>query len=53
VIKIIIKCSWCGKTIGEKKGRGVTHGMCKECEGIYEAELQELEKEMEVKEDEN
>jgi len=27
-----IVCSWCGKTIGKKKkGKGISHGICKEC----------------------
>ncbi len=25
------RCAWCGKTIGHKKGKGVTHGICKDC----------------------
>jgi len=29
---MFIICAWCGKTIGHKKGEGLTHGMCKECE---------------------
>jgi len=26
-----IVCSWCGKDMGVKKGRGITHGICEDC----------------------
>jgi hypothetical protein len=31
---IIMKCSWCGKYLGQKDGKGisgVSHVICKEC----------------------
>lgn len=32
--KLLVKCAWCQKDMGEKDGRGqtgVSHGLCAEC----------------------
>ena len=55
MIEILIKCSWCGKLIGEKPPYGgihneystqVTHGICEECQRGMDADIraEQLEK---------
>ena len=41
---MIVKCAWCGKTIGEKEpleDKSVTHGICPECVKKYFPEKKE------------
>ncbi|MFA5317791.1 MAG: response regulator, partial [Dehalococcoidales bacterium] len=40
-----IVCAWCGRYIGEKDGygvKGISHGICKQCEARLEAETQNM-----------
>jgi len=43
---MIRTCSWCGKTIGYKKGKGFTHGICAEC-------ADKIQKGEEIKDEQN
>ncbi len=30
-----IRCAWCGNHLGEKDGRGTSHGICLRCLDFY------------------
>lgn len=32
---MLVQCAWCGRTLGEKEGTGVSHGICEDCVRTY------------------
>ena len=35
-------CSWCGKELGTKKGKGISHGICALCVKAVEKEGKQI-----------